>query len=50
MDPIVTTVVYSSVGRTSVEYAVTFTLASHWYKVFLTKLSILIALFTIAWI
>ena len=40
-----TTVVYSSVGHTSVEYAVAFTSGSHWYKVLLTKLSILVTLF-----
>ena len=39
---------YSSDGRTSVEYAVAFTSGSHWYNVLLTKLSILVALFTIA--
>ena len=44
------TVTYSSVGHTSVEYVVAFILVSHWHKVFLTKLSILVALFIIAWI
>ena len=34
------TVVYSSVGHTSVEYAVAFTLASHWYKVLLLSVAI----------
>ena len=33
-----------------VEYALAFNLASHWYKVLLTKLSILFVLFTMVWI
>ena len=37
---------YFGVGCTSVEYAVAFTSGSHWYKVLLIKLSILVALFT----
>ena len=35
---------YSTVGCTNVEYVVAVTITLHWYKVLLTKLSILVAL------